>query len=558
MNLRRLALAVVAAIIGAGCGGGVGPVTPTPTPTPLAPTPIPTPTPVSFLEVPLGTTPESDAFSQMGQTVAALPNGDIATVWQQGVMDSAGVFVQVLDPQGRPRLGTHGLTLDPRASEPSVVAHVREGAYAAYCQRNGRGTTDVVVQRLDRNGSPLWPGGVIAASSARPQSSDSPYLAPDPTGGVYVCAETTFDGYRPGELPHNLRCQRLSEDGRRLWTDAGLEVAPPRGWRVLPRAMVDSSGGLLVFWADYGDIFDNVSVPIRMEGQRFSPNGDRLWGSDGLLVHETGIAESNGHSYRFFDAVPDRVGGAILVFDDASQAGNADTDVLAQRVSETGQLLWGSGAIVSAKAGNEYHDATIATCAGCAAVAVSELESPTANRLTLYMLGPDGRHLWPSQGVTLSTSGAQNYAATGSYDNGILRVAWTRQAAVGSWDFDIVWARFQNDGSRLPGNETFADVPAGRFSRGSVFQGLTSLFVVTWDDIRASGSLAVTDAYLGIRTDRAQGTASWPRATFSAPTALRNPLAGSRRMMAVGERTSPGERLQYEKRPGPHPVVVRR
>ena len=303
--------------------------------------------------------------------------------------------------------------------------------------------------------------------------------------------------------------------------------------------MLDSSGGLEVFWADYGDVNDAVSVPIRMEAQRFSPDGSALWNPEGLLVRETNLSEDNGHSYEFYDVVPDGAGGAVLAFNDWTQTADEAMDVMAQRVSEQGQLLWGEGAIVAAHAGHEQHDATIATCAGCAAVTVFE----PGRRLVLYMLGPDGRHLWTETGTELSAGGGESYGATGDYSNGVLRVSWTRQLELASKEFDVLRARFSSDGTRFAGSEAFSTAPAGQITGDSVFQKATSSFVVVWVDTRASYSLALGDTYLGIQVDRTRCSPAFPSAgqTSSEPRLVVSARTG--RLLAEAESGLPARRM---------------
>jgi hypothetical protein len=486
------------------------------------------------VEVALGVTAEDESFAAMGQSVAALAGGDIAATWRRGPFESSSVVVQLLDSRGVPRLAAGGVTLESGAlADPGVVAHVREGFFVGYSRRTRVGY-EIVVHRFDRDGFPLWPGGVAAARSARSAEAQSePFLTADASGGVYVCfAVIDWSGATP---PWNLRCQRLSENGQRLWGESGRQVAPARGWRVLPRAVLDGSGGLLVFWADYGDVEDAKSVPIRMEAQRFSPDGSTLWNPAGLLVRETNLSEQNGHSYEFYDVVPDGAGGAVLAFNDWTQTADDALDVMAQRVSQEGQLLWGNGAIVAAHAGHEQHDATIATCAGCAAVTVWE----PGRRLVLYMLGADGRHLWPETGIELSAGGGESYGAAGDYSNGVLRVAWTRQLEAAGSEFDVLRARFSSDGTRLAGSEAFSTAPAAQVTSDAVYQRATSSFVVAWADTRASGSLASTDTYLGIQVDRTRRAAAFPSAGQASSEARLVVSSRTGRLLAETERGLP-------------------
>jgi len=201
----------------------------------------------------------SGAFSQLQQPVTTRTDGGFATVWLQGAPGSRVVRLQWIDASGRILLGRGGrvITTDPSDHfNPIITASTDGGAFVASV-----GGNSVLVQRFDAAGLPLWPGdGVPAFSSDLPLAAVDPSLVADGTA-VFVCAQLA--DYVGG---WDIRCQRLTSAGKSQWGPGGYSASG--GWapdlRVLPRAITDDSGGLLVFWRNHRDPYSTEVVPMLM------------------------------------------------------------------------------------------------------------------------------------------------------------------------------------------------------------------------------------------------------------------------------------------------------
>lgn len=162
---------------------------------------------------------------------------------------------------------------------------------------------------------------------------------------------------------------------------------------------------------------------------------------------------------------------------------------MAQRVFRDGALLWGNGKVVTGANGHQQHDATIADGDGGVFVASFEDFSPTTGRLLLFRLGPDGKHLWPAQGLLVSPrrAPAVDYGLEGSFDGGVLRLIWTHQLSPASTELDVRLTGYTRNGKRLGDAEgiSLTTAPFGQFSIGLVYSPKRKEILAIWDDLRS-------------------------------------------------------------------------
>lgn len=455
-------------------------------------------------EVALGTLPGREELNELRQHIALLPGGGYAVVWESEGLGQGDVHLQVIRPDGGKALGPQGVVVagTDRYESQAVVAASPEGTiFVAWKDvLSGAGLESLIrVQAYDTAGQALWAaGGVFAADSPDPEFQELPNLVPGPDGGVYVCLQgdlLTVDDVK-------VRCNLLDAGGHPLWSEAGQEAGGVRGWRILPKGVPDGAGGLLVFWRNGRVVFDDETIdPILMEGQRFAPDGTRLWGAQGKLVRTTNLPEGASYIFTVFDVVSDGHGGAVLAFDDWSGNAGWGMDVYAQRVNADGETLWGSAAVVRSGKAQQQQSAVIAAPDGGAFFVVTEFLGPTSVRSRVFRLSPGGRHLWTRKGVLLQDRGLQDYGAYGSFDDGVLRIAWIHQTRPGFF-FDVNLAAFDLTGKRLTPAQGVPITRArdAQFLRGFVFDPERGQGFAVWED-RRKGNADLMDAYGALYTE---------------------------------------------------------
>jgi hypothetical protein len=446
-------------------------------------------------ELAFGQTERDEQFGQLQQSVTALAGGGFGTVWMEDTVGHRAVRMQWLDNQAHFVFPLGGRFITASTSDhfnPVIVAAAAGGAYVAF----EFAYHAVVVQYFDALGQPRWPGeGIPVVDDDPTQWTARPFLISNPAGGVFAC----FEFWNPAG--NDIRCQRFDDSGTRLWSAVGRSASGGGSLsdlRVLPRGLGDGSGGILLFWRNQRDPFTPTLEPMLMEGQRLSGDGIPLWGASPKVVRTTNLAPSNSYTFFMHQVVTDGSGGAVLAFNDWTRTSDFHLDVMAQRVSGAGELLWGDGAVVTGANGHQQHDQTIATADGGAFVVVFESVSETHNRLLLFRLGADGTHVWSEAGVEVSDPGssALDYGSFGFHDGDALRLAWTHQNIPASFEMDVVLKTYASDGT-LTDTTFLTKAQDGQFLEGiawsAEFGGLLAVWddrrKGTWDDLDTGGAL---------------------------------------------------------------------
>ncbi|HEX4959290.1 MAG TPA: hypothetical protein VF173_00530 [Thermoanaerobaculia bacterium] len=257
-------------------------------------------------------------------------------------------FLQYVDSNGTVAFGAPGravATVPVAGAEAVVVAHARDGVLVAVRRRIDQDNSRILVQWLDGHGDPRWGAGTYAAPVAGREDQLDPFLLASSDGGGFVC----FVRAAQDVARNTFYCQRFSPEGQRLWGTGGARgssLSPL--YAEEPKAVAAGDGGLLVFWRAWA-VSDDPKVFLR--GQRLGPDGGRRWGDDGTIVFKNSFPCDNGCAITppWISAVSDGAGGAILAFDDRIGRLPEDTDfnhVTAQRMSAAGERMWGEGVSV--------------------------------------------------------------------------------------------------------------------------------------------------------------------------------------------------------------------
>lgn len=298
---------------------------------------------------------------------------------------------------------------------PVAVADGRGGVFVLFEAQAPSGSqwagdVDVRGQHLSAAGELLWQqGGVeIACSDALEQA---PCAVADGAGGVIVGCEYMM---RHGQYANDwqIGAQRVSGDGRLLWEGGQRSVlASSTAWlETRPVMVADGKGGTLVFCQAKGPSGSEWEGDSDVLGQRLGADGRLLWGN--------GEASVGVHTSAAWEdapvAAPDGSGGAVVICSATPRQGESagDWDVIAQRVSATGQLLWHNGeypTLVGATALLERRPCAVPDGAGGVYVAF-EGHHPTGTEyggdidLLAQRLAPDGRALWTEEGGARTVS----------------------------------------------------------------------------------------------------------------------------------------------------------
>jgi len=189
-----------------------------------------------------------------------------------------------------------------------------------------------------------WNRGVALMPGVDIDRSIGTYVCPEPG---YIIAVLFAEHHRNEDTLWEIRAQKLSIDGERLWPDSGVSVSDTRlrdavTYTDMIGAESDGEGGLIILWAMLyyrivGDV-DRILERQTFHAQRLSSDGESLWGDNGVEV----ITDVEGRYRIHGRSVSDSEGGVIMVY---SKDGDDSHIIGAQRISSEGDKLWGDSGI---------------------------------------------------------------------------------------------------------------------------------------------------------------------------------------------------------------------
>ena len=308
---------------------------------------------------------------------------------------------------------------------------------------------DLRLQRLTLDGKVGWASQKDPVTIANTSAIEAaPVVCSDGAGGAIVAYQYEFvGGDHAGDV--DIVAQRVSREGKLLWNNGSepVPVGSLGGRETHPRIMPDGKGGAFIVyeWKD-----DKGDVDI--VGQRISADGKLLW-NDGEKALPIASSPSPEH-----DAVilSDGQGGMYVVFEWTDDKG--DTDVMAQRVSADGQLLWNKGekaTDIAATDDIERHPSVVPDARGGIFV-VFELEFVAGEHkgdidVVAQRMAPDGTLRWDKPADVGTSEGLdRNPTAVTDHAGGII-VAFEHEALKGEFagDVDILGQRLDKDGKML-------------------------------------------------------------------------------------------------------------
>ncbi|MBL9148673.1 MAG: hypothetical protein JNM94_08270 [Phycisphaerae bacterium] len=141
---------------------------------------------------------------------------------------------------------------------------------------------------------------------------------------------------RPSVLVASLLPSLVVAAASAQWTSdaaTNTSIGDGVGEQVLPKIASRADGGAYVGW------FDSGSGAYTVRLQRLDPEGNEMWGHNGILVS----ANAQQTSLVDWDLIADSSGNVVLTFCDIRAGG--DLDVYGYRVGSDGTQLWGANGV---------------------------------------------------------------------------------------------------------------------------------------------------------------------------------------------------------------------
>jgi hypothetical protein len=341
----------------------------------------------------------------------------------------------VYDWYSDPRLNTIIAPAPTNQIDHTAVSDGQGGAIVVWAQNIADINTefDIYAQRIDSQGHPVWTAPLPVCTATGYQGL--PKIVSDNAGGGIIAWHDSRIGFNDQYSNFDIYAQRISFDGRTLWTRDGMPVCRASNWQVFHKIVCDGQGGSFISWDD------GRSGNSQVYAQHLDSNGTPMWTLDGVRVAET----ENGTSDS--ELAADGCGGLYLVYIDHRQLANMD--VYAQHLDGAGNRLWPvEGLGIVTLDGDQFFARITSDGTGGAIIAWSDSRrGPDNFDIYAQHVNFDGNALWPPQGLPVcEENGSQTRLTMISDGIGGAIIAW-EDGRKESNDTDIYMQRVTPDGT---------------------------------------------------------------------------------------------------------------
>ena len=246
------------------------------------------------------------------------------------------VYAYRISPAGAFLWGANGVALsnDAHFEANPVVAEMTDGTFAFAWMRSVSGAVGrLVMQKLDALGTPLFGTAGIEVFGG---ATDDPGFV-----GIVAAPNAAFilawiRDITPFSAPRHLHTRKFDAVGTPVWGSSALSIydagALPIAFK--PELQSDGSGGAFYAW--------HVSVGSFFQGrvQHVNAAGTEVFAHNGVEISlEANRSEFNPSMAQLAGT------GDLIVFYNKRDAAQGQWGIGGQRISATGQLLWGNNGI---------------------------------------------------------------------------------------------------------------------------------------------------------------------------------------------------------------------
>ncbi len=319
-------------------------------------------------------------------------------------------------------------------------------------------------------------------------------ITPDGNGGVLaVWAKGT-----------SIMAQGITSAGYHKWFTP-ITVANPSWYSVgYPKAVSDNNNGMITTWQD-----DRNGQNPNIYAQRV---GSGSWTTNGVAIRNLATAGTCG----YIRMIPDGAGGAIIGWLD-QRANGTRFDIYAQRINQSGTVLWTvNGVVVCNAANTQIMDYDLASDGnGGVILAWADSRGGTANAYVYAQrLDSAGAVKWTSNGTLIASAAndRKGLALVSDGSNGAILI-WQDKR---SGNYDVYGQRINSAGTVqwTSGGIALCNASGDQTAPNVVNDGANALLVV-WNDTRTASKDGI---YL--QKYNLSGVAQWTANGVEACTAL--------------------------------------
>ncbi|MDP2209250.1 MAG: T9SS type A sorting domain-containing protein [Bacteroidota bacterium] len=185
--------------------------------------------------------------------------------------------------------------------------------------------------------------------------------------------------------------QRIDKNGSVRWNTNGVALCTTMYEQLTPKIISDGKGGAIIVWDDRrtGVTSGNIYA------QRVDANGQVFWATNGVAV-KAGLAYTT-------QITTDGAGGAIIAWRDDRSGGMDHSDVYAQRVDSSGNIMWTSTGVAIATATSvQYPSCMVSDDSGGAIIIWTHVRTDATRNLFAQRVNAAGTKMWATAGVAIA------------------------------------------------------------------------------------------------------------------------------------------------------------
>ncbi|MDP7127602.1 MAG: T9SS type A sorting domain-containing protein [Candidatus Marinimicrobia bacterium] len=406
--------------------------------------------------------------------VAATSDGGVYVAWLSD--GNYHVYLQRMNALGEPQLGDGGMVVSDQPNSSWIAVHHMNLAVD--------GNDNAIISTLDtRTG--IWQvyAYKIAPDGSMPWGTDG--LALSVLGSENISPRLTVLSDNSVAVAWcqdylTVRIQMISESGALQWGDGGIHIEDSTGDLLNPLPLTVDGTNVLLQWNHQTGPFWAPDSKLYL--QKYNSSGVELWDSPvvavGPVVFPTGnysqesVGDHAGGSFSAWtqmagsnqSAVAQRISGTgetvwgnavnfstnsshfrtnprtavaegnseLMAAWTESNGSQSQRGVYAQRLDENGNRLWGSSgvAVVSLNGNYDYLDLSIAGLGNDMIAVYIEQSVNMTGDIYASRLNSNGEYVWSEQTVTLTTSGNSKSDMYTSEGPGCTFVVWTENGSV--------------------------------------------------------------------------------------------------------------------------------
>lgn len=315
---------------------------------------------------------------------ASLDDG-VVVVWSDTQDGGRDLVAQKIDINGNNMWGENDLVIDNkvnRQEDPVIIRTTDNCVIVAWVDYSADEAGDVYAQKISSDGNLLWAtGGINLCNAEHEQKSLN--IVPDQNGGALVI----WLDSRSGNQSH-IYGQHLSSDGSLLWASNGILLSDQIGDQTSHTFWEDGQGGAIL-------VYVNKVTDKNIFANRINGDGTLEWGNHIVICD----ADLDQESPKI---TPDGTGSFIVTWRDLRNTNHGA--IYAQRLNLDGTFAWNNELIVSD--GDFDHKNPRITYAGDnATIVVWEDGRNDPNYMDLFAqkISNSGNLIWGTEGVAIAT-----------------------------------------------------------------------------------------------------------------------------------------------------------